>query len=355
MSQANAISTLRNEVKSLKKRLIDNDQRACASDDQTGQSRSSSPFGEINAIASASQARYLALEAIASALTSACPDVVDEIVDQIRGGVDLVIVAASAKARGSSTIATVDHVWNYVNTNLMAGRAVPLDPHLNDSPGAQGAPRPPVDWVKLAESDAMQTNCIREFSIPGFPRDWEPFISVFIEKFISDFAPENPWRHRSSVSRLDTSWLRTLAHGISSYPYAKCALRCVAIAYFGKIAGDRGISLAAQNMYAASLRLLHRELAQHAIPSTDNLCTALCLWIFEVFHHPSPVFGVFFRKHILYLLTNVISIGSLSTQVAPLAPRITCTELHSYLNDEVPTVQYPGSNMKLFCSSVSMG
>lgn len=294
MTQANAISALRNEVKSLKKRLIDNDQDqgARAWDDKTGQScASSSSFGERNIFGPVLEARYLALDAIVSALASACPDAVDEIVDQVCGGVDLAIVAASAKARCSST-ATVDHIWNYLDSNGMVGCAVPLDPHLNDSPGPQGTPRPPVDWVKLAESDAMQTNCIRKFSIPGF-RDWEPFITVFIEKFISDFAPENPWRHRSSVSRLDTSWLRTLAHGISSYPYAKCALRCVAIAYYGKITGDGGITLAAQNIYAASLRLLHRELAGDATPSTDILCTALCLWIFEVSHHLSPTLGAF--------------------------------------------------------------
>jgi len=74
MTQANAISALRNEVKSLKKRLIDNDQDqgARAWDDKTGQScASSSPFGERNILGPVLEARYLALDAIVSALASA--------------------------------------------------------------------------------------------------------------------------------------------------------------------------------------------------------------------------------------------------------------------------------------------
>lgn len=282
MSQADAIATLRNEVKMLKKKVAEYEQgpRTCDSRaDATGLDNNVSPGG------SPSDPRYLALEAIAGALATTCPAACEEIVDQIRNGTDLAIVATSALAELTppASLVSNNYPWNGSNGKAMVGGAMLLDGGLEPpSPGLRHSSPPPSDWMSLAESDAMENEFILDLSIPGLPRHWESYSPFFIDKFINDFAPPNPWRHRSTTSPLDTSWLRTLAHNISSFPFSKCSLRCVATAYCGKITGVPEISLSAQNMYAASLRILQCSLAAGAESSTDSICNALTLWLFEV-------------------------------------------------------------------------
>ncbi|KAL1967016.1 hypothetical protein VTN77DRAFT_3540 [Rasamsonia byssochlamydoides] len=270
MTQADAIAALRNEVKILKKKVSEYEQapRTC---DSRGDVDNRSP-----------DPRYLALEAIASALATTCPAACEEIVDQIRTGTDLAVVATSALAELTppASVVSNNYPWSGSNGRTMVGGAVLLDGRLETpSPGLQGQPS---DWMTLAESGVMETEFGLHLSIPGLPRHWESFAPFFIDKFINDFAPPNPWRHRSTTSQLDTSWLRTLAHNISSFPFSKCSLRCVATAYCGKITGIPEISLSAQNMYAASLRILQCSLAAGAESSTDSICNALTLWLFEV-------------------------------------------------------------------------
>jgi hypothetical protein len=268
MTQADALAALRNEAKALKKKVAEYEQRSQTSDDAV----------KVDATECPPEPRYFALEAIVSALATTCPTTCEEIVDQIRTGTDLAVTATFAFAELNPSADPVNpYPWVGCNGKPTVGGAILLD-RESETPSCHSP-----DWMTLAESGAMETEFLLHLSVPGLPRHWESFSPFFLDRFIQDFAPPSPWSHRSTGSQLDTCWLRTLAHDISSFPFARYSLCCVATAYCGKITGIPEISLSAQNMYAASLRTLQYSLTAGTEPSTDSICNALILWIFEVY------------------------------------------------------------------------
>lgn len=275
MSQADAISALRAEIETLKKRITSVEQGP------EFESRSSEVdsclIRERDDLASPLAAKYAALESIVRAISSYSPAAAANIVAQLRSGTNLAVVAASAQALSPSLctahdpkISTKDPVFATSDCVIYPNRS--LDPHVNRRQALQQH----VDRVTelgLAEVSSR----IASMSIPRSGHGWELFEGLFIDAFLSNCETELRWR---SGERQEC-WFDELVRNLTSFPQSKSALRCVATKCLGMSNRDQRILSAAQSMYTDTLRSLRRSLTSQS-PPTDTLCVILLLWKFEV-------------------------------------------------------------------------
>jgi hypothetical protein len=272
MTQADAIMTLRNEVKILRTKLQGHDRQNVLAP-KTHMAGKGFHGGLDYGLRSGDQ-QYAAFETIATALAISCPATCDEIVDQIRAGTDLAVIArcTTADLCSSNVSPKAPCSWSSSAVTKMVGDATLLEtPSTFSSPTGSEFSCPYTEEVKQEQ----RSPCEMQW-------DWGSASSFFIDKFINDFAPSNPWRHRSTTEQLDTSWLQTLAHRMSDFPLAKCSLQSAAMAYCGKLLNSQVVLLAARNMYASSLRNLQNSLASEVEPSADSICNILTMLLYEV-------------------------------------------------------------------------
>ncbi|KAJ9197728.1 transcriptional regulator family: Fungal Specific TF [Paecilomyces variotii] len=197
-------------------------------------------------------------------------DEVAKIVSQLRGKTDL-------------SISPTDNP-NDVGKDAGCKRRRSDDESSDDDQG-------PCDHIKSLGSETgslgSQMNSSDDTALSESAGTLEVFQDVFLDTFLSHFAPDDNWRCDSDLSHHEMRWLYSVARSMSSLPHSRRALHSIATASFGKLHGDARITATGHSMYAATLETFRRSISTRTV-STDSLCTTLILWLFEMINYSTP-------------------------------------------------------------------
>ncbi|GAD95980.1 conserved hypothetical protein [Paecilomyces variotii No. 5] len=137
------------------------------------------------------------------------------------------------------------------------------------------------------DSPGNPSNMSNDIMLPDSSHTFDVFQDVFLDTFLSHFAPDDNWRCNSDPGNHDTRWLYSVARNTSSLPQSRQALNAIATASFGKLYGDARITATGHSMYAATLATFRQSISTWTV-STDSLCTTLLLWLFEMINYSTP-------------------------------------------------------------------
>lgn len=224
---------------------------------------------------------------IVNIIATAPSDVVAHAVDQLRSGAPLEFIVAAAKERQPAPGASFAIQADRPGTQPNRTQSSEHDPLTRTAQGISELD-PSNSGTLTVQSWTRQPTRTRTESPHRGLGGWQQFQELFLEKFLSTFAPGHPSRSPTKEVQVDLPWLYALVQNRSSLPQSRNALEGVATAYFGKVTGDSRLSMQSQSIYTATLRMLRRSVNSGKFDWTDTLSTVLALNLFEVLSSLTP-------------------------------------------------------------------